>query len=172
MEPYPEEANSIPGTIRGPIRLDHAKHPMKLPADEEGDEQVVGVPKPLKMCTAATLHREPDHYCKACSHDPASDPRPSGEVCREEDNNTLPSCFGINVGFGEHSKVEHVRRNVNNCPHDDRPSRCLVKGNALVKGNNVVERGPAEERDEIPADWKKDEDNIHVENQGGRASKC
>ena len=55
---------------------------------------------------------------------------------------------------------------------DNGPGRGNVEGEVLVKGNNLVERGAAEEGDEVAADGKKDENDIDVQDQGSRTGNC
>jgi len=116
---------------------------MQLPADEQRDEKVMGIPKPLKVCVTSLFRSEPDHGCKAQGHDPTSGSWPSKEVGREEDNDALAGCFSVRISVGELGKVEHVRYDVNGGADDYGPSRCLVEGDALVKRDDVVERGLA-----------------------------
>jgi hypothetical protein len=47
-----------------------------------------------------------------------------------------------------------------------------VEGEVLVKGNDLVERGAAEEGDEVAADGKKDEYDIDVQDHGSRTGNC
>jgi len=81
---YPENTDIIEGAIRWPIGLDHAEHTMQLPASEENDKQMVGVPKPLKVGAATLLDGIPDHDAKCNGHDPAGGARAGGKVCGEE----------------------------------------------------------------------------------------
>lgn len=78
--------------------------------------------------------------------------------------------MSIRVSHRHFGKVEHVRHDVNDGPYDDGPCRSLVEGDALVKGDDVAERGTAQEGDEVPADGKEDEDDVHMKNHGGSAS--
>jgi hypothetical protein len=122
------------------------------------------------MCTAAFLHCEPNHDSETRSHDPTGGSRPSEEVSTEEGKDALASCFGVGIGYGQLGKVEHMRHDMNDGPYDDRPCRGLVESDVLVKGNEVVERGPAQEGYKVPTNGKEDEDNIYMENQGGSTS--
>lgn len=51
--------------------LDHAKHAVKLPVDEEDDEEVVSVPESLKVLLLVLVERGPDHSRQTQNHDPA-----------------------------------------------------------------------------------------------------
>lgn len=122
------------------------------------------------MCPTAFLHCEPDHKSEKCSHEPAGGSWPGEKICREEGKDTLPRCFGIGIGKGELSKVEHVRHDVNSSPNDYGPCSSFMKGNVLVKWDEIVERGTTQKGDEVPADRKEDKNDIHMKNQGGSTS--
>lgn len=47
-----------------------------------------------------------------------------------------------------------------------------MEGNVLVERNDVVQRCPAQEGDEVPAYREQDEGDIHVEDEGGSPSEC
>ena len=53
---------------------------MKLPVDEEDDEQMVRVPEALKVGPAPLLNRKPDNNPQAEEHYPPGYPRPSCKV--------------------------------------------------------------------------------------------
>lgn len=92
---------------------------MKLPIDEEDNEEVVGVPEPLEMGAASLLNSKEDHDAKGSGHDPASDTRACDKVGLEECNNALTSGLCVRVGHGKLIEVNHVRKNMDNGPSDD-----------------------------------------------------
>lgn len=140
---------------------------MELPVDEEDDEEVVGVPEPLKVGPAAFLERKPDHHAERDGHDPARRTGTGEEVCTEEDGDPGEGGGRDGVLHGEARKVDHVREDVDGGADDDGPCGRLVKGDVLVEGDDIVERGAAEERDEVAADGKEDEDDVDVEDERG-----
>jgi hypothetical protein len=81
---YPKDTDVIERTERRPVRLDHAKHAMQLPVDEEDDKQMVRVPKALKVGPTSLFHRKPDNNHQTDEHYPTGDPRPSCEVHQQE----------------------------------------------------------------------------------------
>src|ERR1700733_12573752 len=122
------------------------------------------------MHTAAFLRREPDHDSEKCSHEPARGSWPGEEICREEGKDTFARSFGIGIGKGEHSKVEHVGHDMNSSPNDYGPRSSFVKSNVLVKWVDVVERSTTQKGDDVPADRKENEYDIHMKDQGGSTS--
>jgi len=57
----PEDSDGVGRAIRRAVGFDHAEHAMQLPIDEEHNEQVVRIPKPLKVSTTSLLTGE-KHY--------------------------------------------------------------------------------------------------------------
>jgi hypothetical protein len=53
-------------------------------------------------------------------------------------------------------------------PNDDSPAGGFVECDILVEGYDVPKRRASNDRDEVPADGKQDEDNIDVEDQSSR----
>jgi hypothetical protein len=162
VKAHPEDTNTVPRAVRRTIWLDHAEHAMELPADEEDDKEVMGIPKVLEVGTFPFLPGEEDHDAKADGHDPPSGTGPSGEVGLEEGEELGATCRCRSVGNREFGKVDHVRENMNDSADDDRPSSGLMEGDVLVKGDDVVQRRATEEGDEIAADGEKDEDDINM----------
>lgn len=138
---------------------------MELPIDEEDDEQMVGVPESLKMGTTTFLNGEENHCSQCCSHDPTSDSRSRGEVGSKESQKSLSSGLGVRVGSRQLCKIYHVRSDVYNRTNNDRPCRRYMESDVLVKRNDVVERGPAKERNEVAANREKDINDIYVQDQ-------
>ena len=143
---------------------------MKLPADKEDDKEVMRVPEPLKVGTAPLLKSKEYHGEQAGSHDPPSYTWARGKVRCQESNDALTGGGCRGIGHGQPVKIDHVGDDVDNCANDDRPGGCLVESDVLVKGNDVVQRCSAEERDEVTADGKEDEDYIYVHDK--RCSTC
>lgn len=165
---YPEDTNGIERAVRRPVGLDHAEHTMELPVDEEHNEKVVRIPEAFKVCTAALLHRVPDHNTQCKVHDPARRTGPSREVRREERDDALAGGGRARIRHGELVEVAHVRCDVDDGPKDDRPSDHLMESDVLIEGDNVVERRAPEDGDEVPADGEEDEDHIDVQDERSR----
>lgn len=125
---------------------------MKLPVDEEHDEQMVRIPEAFKVSTATLLNREPDHDAKSNRHNPSRRTRTGREVCCKESNDTLSRGDCIRVCHRELVEVDHVSSNVHEREEDNRPGGRFVEGDVLVEGNNVVQGRPTKYRDEVPAD--------------------
>jgi hypothetical protein len=53
---------------------------------------------------------------------------------------------------------------------DDGPCGCLVEGDVLVEGDEVVERRATEEGDEVAADGEEDEDDVDMKDECGGTS--
>lgn len=136
---------------------------MQLPVDEEHNEQMVGVPEPLKVRAAALLHREPDHDRERGDHNPAGDTRASEEV-RPEEVEDHPA-GRLARRRGEPAEVDHVRGGVNQGAGGDGPAGGLVEGDVLVERDDVVQRGAPEHGDEVPADGQEDERGIDVQDE-------
>jgi hypothetical protein len=141
---------------------------MELPTDEKDDEEVVGVPETFKVGTPLLLAGEEDHDGKGSGHDPASDAGPGGKVGIEESDKLCTTCLCTRVGFRELGKVDHVGENVHDGADDNGPGCGDVECDVLVKGDDLVERSAAEEGDKVAADGKENENDIDVEDQGGR----
>lgn len=125
---------------------------MKLPVDEEYDEQMMRIPEAFKVSTAPLLNREPDHDAKSNCHNPSRRTRAGREVRRKEGNNALPRVSRVRVCHCELVEIDHVSSNVHEREEDNRPSGGFVEGDVLVEGNHVVQRRPPKNRDEVPAD--------------------
>jgi hypothetical protein len=163
---HPKDTDCVPRTIRGTIWLDHAEHAMELPADEKYDKKMMRVPKAFEMGALPLLHGKVDHDAKDDGHDPTSSARPGGKVGLEEGDKPLATCLCTRICEREFGKVDHVRENVNDSADNNRPGSGLVEGNALVKGDDLVEWCATEEGDKIAADGEEDEDDIDVQNKG------
>ena len=138
---------------------------MELPVDEEHDEEVVRVPEPLEVCTAALLNREPHHYAQRGGHDPASSSGPGDEVRGDEGEDLLARGLCIGVDHGKLGEVDHVGDDVNDGEDDDGPGDGLVERDVLVEGDKRVQGRAPEERDEVTADGEEDEGNVDVEDE-------
>lgn len=80
---------------------------MQLPADEEDDEEVMRVPKALKVALLPLLHSKPHHHRQAERHDPSRDSWSRGEVELEEGDEARPD-LGRSL-VGEPRGVNEVR---------------------------------------------------------------
>jgi len=80
----PEDADLEPRAEGRTIGFDHAPHAVELPADEEGDEEVVGVPESFEFGATTFLHGEVDHGEETGVHDPSCGSWAGGKVCSEE----------------------------------------------------------------------------------------
>ena len=138
---------------------------MELPVDEEDDEEVVRVPEPLEVGTAALLDREPDHDTESGGHDPARRTRTSDEVGGDKGKDLLAGRLRVGVNHGKLSEVDHVGDDVDDREDDDGPGDSLVERDVLVEGDERVEGRAPEERDEVAADGQQDERNIDVEDE-------
>lgn len=127
---------------------------MKLPADEEDDEEVVGVPEPLEISTTAFLHREPDHDAQNDGHDPSGGTWTGEEIGFEEEDDAFLGVLARRDG--QAGEIEHVCDDVDEAEEGDRPSCELVEFDILVERDEVVEGSAAEEGDEVSADREKD----------------
>jgi hypothetical protein len=135
---------------------------MELPADEKNDEEVVGVPEVFKVGAPLLFAGEKDHNGKDSGHDPASGAGPGGKVCIEEGDKLCTTCRCTRISHRELGEVDHMGNDVHHGADDNGPGCGNVEGEVLVKGNNLIERGAAEEGDEVAADRKKDEYDIDV----------
>jgi hypothetical protein len=159
---HPEDTDTVPRTVRGTIRLDHAEHAMELPADEKDDEEMMGIPKAFKVGAFPFLHGEEDYDAKSSGHYPTCDAGPGGEVGIKKSDKFCATCRCTGVSEGEFVKVDHVCGNVDEGEHNDRPGRRLVEGEVLVKGDDLVERSATKEGDKIAADGEEDEGDINM----------
>ena len=167
---YPEDTDRVEGAVWRSVRFDHAEHAVKLPAYEEDDKEVVRVPEPLKVGATPLLHGKVYHGEQADGHDPPGYTWASRKVCCQESNDALTSVGCGGIGHGQPVKVDHVGNDMNDCASDDGPGGCFVEGDALVKGNDVVQGRSAEEGDEVTADRKQDENHIYMHDK--RRSTC
>jgi hypothetical protein len=142
---------------------------MQLPPNKEHDKQVMRVPKLLKVRLPPFLEREKDHGEQRRGHDPARDAGTGREVGRKKEPDLGADTRG-RVDVGQLGKVDHVRQDMDDGENDDGPCCRLVEGDVLVEGDDVVQRGAAEQRDEVSADGEQDEDDVHVQYKGGRTS--
>ncbi len=166
---YPEDPDGVPGAERRAVGLDHAEHTVELPADEEDDEEVVGIPEALKVVPAPLLHSKPDHNAEDDGHDPASEAGSGGKVGVEEGDELGATGLGIRVGHRELGEIDHVCPDVHGCAGDDRPCRGLVKGDVLVERDDMIEGCAAEEGDKVAADGEKDEDDVDMKDESSGA---
>jgi len=164
----PEDTDGVGGTVGGPVGLDHAEHAMELPVDEEHDEEVVGVPEPLKVSAPSLLHGEPHHDTECCGHDPSRQTWAGDEVCSHKGPDPLAGGGEGRVEGSELIEVDHMGKDVDRGPDDDGPSCGLVEGDVLVEGDDVVEGCATEQGDKISADGEQDEDHVDVEHKGCR----
>jgi hypothetical protein len=91
-------------------------------------------------------------------------------------------------GYGQNGEVPHVGNDVDDAEEDDRPCyllyktstrvlhiieerRCArrwlrtVEGDIFVKRDDVVQRCPPKKRDEVPANWEENEDDLDCDCQ-------
>jgi hypothetical protein len=139
---------------------------VELPTDEENDEEMVGVPKLFESSVGTTttlLHGEPDHYTECDGHDPSSDTGASRKIEGEEFVYRM-GCSVLGEVDGEHRKVVHVRYDVYNREEDDGPSSGHMEFDAIVEGDNVIERRLAKKGDKVAANGEEDESDIDMEN--------
>lgn len=133
---YPEHSNIVIRAVRRTIGFDHTKHAMKLPVDEEDDEEVMRVPESFEMGATTFLHGKENHDTQTENHDPPSNARACSEVGKEENDDFTAHLGGLcNCKF---SKVDHMSNYVNGgkCHHG--PSSRLVESDCLIKGNEIV----------------------------------
>ena len=168
VQTHPEDTNRVVRAVRRPVRLDHAEHTVELPVDEEHDEEVVRVPEPLEVCTAALLNGEPDHDTEGGGHDPAGRAGASDEVGGDEREQLLACRLRVGVDERELSEVNHVRDDVNDGENDDGPGDGLVERDVLVEGDERVQGRAAKKRDEVAADGEEDKRDIDVEDERSR----
>lgn len=138
---------------------------MELPADEEDDEEVVGIPELLKLGPAPLLASKENHYAEAGGHDPASGAGPSGKVGVQKGDDFSAKGLGVRVCICEAGKIDHVCPDVHGCEDDHRPCRGLVKGEVFVERNDMVEGCTAEEGDKVATNGEKNEDDVDMEDE-------
>ena len=117
---------------------------MELPANEEYDEEVVGIPKLLKIGPAPLLSSIENHDAEGGGHNPTGKAGSSGKVGVEEGDELGTTGLGVSVGQREFSEIDHVSPDVHGREEDDRPCRGLVKSDIFVERNNMVEGCAAE----------------------------
>lgn len=138
-----------------------------MPIDEENDEEMVRVPERLETSTATFLDGIPDHDSQSGSHDPSSDSGTSFKVGRKECDDTLAGVRRIRVGHGEPVEVDHMGSDVDDGEDDDGPSGGLVERDVLVEGNDIVQRRPTKNGNEVSANGQQDKDDIDVQDESG-----
>jgi hypothetical protein len=171
-EPVPPEDTDDVVVADAIVWFDHAEHTVELPTDEEDEEEMVGVPKLFESSvgtTTALLHGKPDYYTECNRHDPSSD---TG-ACRKIESEEFVHWMGRGVlgeVDGENRKVVHVRYDMHNREEHDGPCNGDMEFDAIIKGDDVVERRLAKKGDKVAANWEEDKSDIDMENQSGRTS--
>ena len=143
---------------------------MQLPAKEKDNEKVVGVPKLFKSSFGlppALLNGKPDHDSESGGHDPAGDTGSGREVENDELNRSRRGTRGGTVNGCELAEVPHVGTNMHRGEDDNGPGGGDVELDVIIERNDIVQRCLAEERDEVPANWEQNEDDIEMEDEGG-----
>jgi len=115
---------------------------VELPTDEEDNEKVVGIPEPLESRLTDLFPSKENHDTESSCHDPTRDTRAGGEVGTKESNDTSTGRGCCN--HGEFVEVDHVSKDMNHCTNDNGPCSCLVKGDVLVEGDDIVQWGASE----------------------------
>ena len=172
---HPENTNDIERAERATVGLDHAEHAVELPAEEENNEKMVGVPKLFKPSVGPSpvlLDGKVNHDTKGGGHDPARDTGSSGEVEDEELNWSRRRIRDLRIDGREHAKIPHVSGNVDKGEDDNGPGSGDVELDVIVEWNDIVQGRLAEEGDEVSADWEKDEDDIEMEDERGGTGDC
>lgn len=162
---HPKDSDIVEGAVWRPVRLDHAEHPVELPADKENDEKMVRVPKSLEVCATPLLDSKKHHDAETSCHDPTSDARAGGKVCCQERDRDLTYRLGLRISLCESAKIHHVCHNVHDGPEDHGPSRSLMESDILVEGNDLIEWGATKYRDKVTTYREEDEYHIDVKNQ-------
>lgn len=116
---HPKHANVIITAEGWPIRGNHAEHAVKLPVDEEYDEQMMGVPEPLKVRTTPFFRGIEYQDEQTCDHDPSGDAGTCGKVDGKEGTDALACGCRVRVCYGKLVEIDHVRQNMNDGPDDD-----------------------------------------------------
>ena len=148
---------------------------MQLPASEEDDEKVVGIPKLFETSVGlspALLDSKPNHNAEGGGHDPAGDTGSGREVENKELNRSRRRIWKRRVNGCEPAEVPHVGCNVDCGEDNDGPCSRNVELDVIIKRNDIVQWGLAEEGDEVPANWEQDEDNIEMEDERGGTGDC
>lgn len=148
---------------------------MQLPAKEKDNEKVVGVPKLFKSSfglSSALLNGKPDHDSESGSHDPAGDTGSGREVENEELNRGRRRTRGSPVNGCEPAEVPHVGSNMHRGEDDNRPGGGDVELDVIIERNDIVQGRLAEERDEIPANWEQNEDDVEMEDECSGTGDC
>lgn len=135
---------------------------MKLPVDEEHDEQMVRVPEALKVSTTAFLDCEEHHRAERGGHDPACCARASDKLSEKERRDALSSRLRICICDCEFRIIDHVCSDVHKREEDHGPGNRLMKRDILIERNDVVEGRATEKRYEVAADREQDKNNIYV----------
>lgn len=144
------------------VGTNHAEGSVDGPHDEEEDEEVVRVPEALIVCAARLLDGGENNGHQGDKHD-VSRPSGSGDQVGEEEADEAQVVRGR-----ETAQVDPVGDGVDPGEEDDGPGDKHVEGDVLVELDNAVQRGSAQQRDEVPADGEEDEGNVEVEDQGSR----
>jgi len=84
---------------------------MELPVDEEDDEQVMGIPEPLKVNPALLLACKVSHNSKYDCHYPSCSTRAGGKIYRKEIDEVL--AWTIAHRRSQLVEVHHMCDNVN-----------------------------------------------------------
>jgi hypothetical protein len=150
--------------------LDHAEHAMQLPAKEKDNEKMVGVPELFKSTigpSSALLNCKPDHDGESGGHDPAGDTGSGREVESQELNRSRSGTSDRGVRACELAEVPHVGTNMDRGKDNNGPRGCDVEFDVVIERNDIVQGRLAEERDEVSADWEKNEDDIEMEDECG-----
>jgi hypothetical protein len=108
---------------------------MELPADEDDDENVMGMSEVLEIGTSPFLHGKVNHDGKADGHNPPGSAGPGGKVGPKESNEPRTTC--LCGGFGKHKlgKVDHVCHDMHDNADNNGPGGGLMDGGVLVEGN-------------------------------------
>ena len=148
---------------------------MQLPAKEKDNEKVVGVPELFKSTigpSSALLNGKPDHDDERGGHDPAGDTGSGGKVENKELNRSRRYTRGRAINGCELAEVPHVGSNMDRGEDDDGPCGCDVEFDVIVERDDIVQGRLAEERDEVSANWEKNEDDIEMEDECGGTGNC
>lgn len=148
---------------------------MQLPAKEKDNEKMVGVPELFKSTiglSSALLNGKPDHDGESGGHDPAGDTSSGREVESKELNWSRSSTRDRAINGRELAEVPHVGSNMDRGEDDNRPCGCDVEFDVVIERNDIVQGRLAEERDEVSADWEKNEDDIEMEDECGGTGNC
>lgn len=120
------------------VRTNHTESSMDGPHNEEDDEEVMGIPETLVICTARLLNGGEDHGHQSNKHDITGPSGPSDQVGKEEADEAKV------VGGRETAQVDPVSDGVDPGEEDDGPSNKLVEGDVLVELDDSVQRSAAQ----------------------------